>query len=880
MKKSYLLISLLAFFVLSSFESRAQSSRIEIPLHLDKTNIKKDSYIPYVQSERSKITLALSGGGARGLAQIGVLKVFERHGLPIDGIAGTSIGAIVGGLFSVGYSATEIESLAYQIHWNEIIQDAPLRDQLFLSQKEEKARYILQVRLKGLSLEIPSAYTSGQKLTTLLTELIMNSLYSCSTDFDNLRIPFRALATNLLTGEQVIIQKGSLIDALRASMAIPLLFTPVQMNNAMLVDGGLVQNLPVSEARSLGGDLVIAVDTSSKLRDSHALNAPWEIADQVTTIMQNDRVQSEINKADIAIQPFLEDISNTAFDRIETIIQSGEEAAEQAIPAIEQVLNQESPVRAEPLYRIRQVSISGCRHLDPDLFLADIHIDTSQLVPETQIVWAGHALLQTGYFQDISASVDTLTQRLIFQVQENPFINQIIFSGNQIFSDSVLYTFITTKPEEVLNIQKGRIDRIQITRKYRTGGYAMAQIDTIIVDNDLLNVVINEGEIGRIVLHGNNHTHSFVIQRELPLKSGDFINSSFLKQGIENIYSTGYFESVRLNMERNAQDWDINLYLVEQSNTLLRLGLQYDLERRSQGFLEIVEENLLGFGGKGSLTGLLGKRDELMQARFWSDRLYNTFLTFNFNLSMQKRHFDYYENHLITGSYTQSITEGSFAFGQQMRRLGTLSLRMKLENIDLEPELRATAPIEHFILINMILRSEVDTRDRVPFPRTGKYHILEYESGYRFLGSAISYFKIFSSMESYYPLSSAIVFHPKIQWGTSDLTIPFVKQFRLGGLDSFFGLPEEAFVGKRFFAFNGELSFQLPWPNWMESYISIRYDFGGIWDNYIKITTKDFKQGIGAVLSFNTPLGPIQTGYGHMSDGFDQFYFSAGYRLQ
>ncbi len=879
MKKSCLLIFLLGFIILFALKIQAQSSRIEIPLDLDRTQARKDSFIPYYQFKKPKITLALSGGGARGLAQIGVLKTLERYGLPIDGIAGTSMGAIVGGLFSVGYSAAEIESLAYQIRWNEIIQDAPLRDQLFLSQKEEKERYILQLRLKGLSPEIPSAYTSGQKLTTLLTELIMNSTYSCSSNFDNLYIPFRALATNLLTGEAVVLQEGSLIDALRASMAIPLLFTPVEMNDAMLVDGGLTQNLPVSEARTLGGDLVIAIDTSSKLREPTALNAPWEIADQVTTIMQNNRVRSEMDQADIAIQPRLEDFSNTDFDDIDTIIQSGERAAEEAIPKIEQFLIQGSNSLPDSLYRIRQVVISGCRYLDSDPLISNINIDTSGVISEEQIIWAAHTLLQTGYFQDISTFVDTLTDRLLFLVNENPMIREIAFSGNHMLSDSVLYACLSTRPDEVLNIQKGHRDRMQIIEKYRRSGYGLAVIDTVIMDEGILNIVINEGEIGHIYLHGNNRTRSFVIERELPFKSGDLMNTSLLKQGIENIYSTGYFESVRINMDRKGQDWDLNLHLLEQSNTLLRLGLRYDLERRSQGFLEVVRENLLGLGGKGSLMGLLGKRDELIQARFWSDRLFSTFMTFNFNLSMQNRRFDYYENHQIAGNYTQSVTEGSFAFGQQMRRLGTLSLRIKIENIDLKPNSGLNTPREKFNLFNIILRSEVDTRDRMPFPHTGKYHILEYESAYQFLGSTIAYFKIFSSMESYYSLSPTITFHPRIRWGTSDLTIPFVKQFRLGGLDSFFGIPEGTFVGKRFFVIDGELSFQLPWPRWLESYISMRYDFGGIWVDYTKISGSDFKQGIGLILSFNTPLGPIQTAYGHMSDGYNQFYFSAGYHF-
>jgi len=269
----------------------------------------------------------------------------------------------------------------------------------------------------------------------------------------------------------------------------------------------------------------------------------------------------------------------------------------------------------------------------------------------------------------------------------------------------------------------------------------------------------------------------------------------------------------------------------------------------------------------------------MIQARLWSDRLFRTYLTYKLNVSYQKRRFHYYEDHERVGDYDKSILEGSLALGQQMRRLGTLSLQIRSEKIDIKPISDETIPREEYRLLNLTVRSEVDTRDRVPFPHSGNHHILEYETAGRFLGSEVSYFKILSSLEFFYPLGSSLTFHPRLFWGTADLTTPFAKQFRLGGLDSFLGLPEEALVGKRSLALSAELRYQIPWPGWLESYLSIRYDFGGIWGKYSKIMEKDFKQGIGTILSFNTPAGPIQIGYGRMSDGEQRFYFSAGYRF-
>ena len=878
MKSNAFLASCLIICFIATPRVRTQTTIMEIPLDREERPSGEDSFLPYYKLKRPKIILALSGGGARGLAQIGVLKVFEQNGIPIDGIVGTSIGAIIGGLVSVGYSAAEIESLAYQIRWDQIIRDTPPRQHLFMGQKEERASHILQIRLRGFSFDIPSAYTAGQQLTSLITNLILNAPYPMLTDFNDLHIPFRAIATDLLTGNKVVLKHGSLINALRASMTIPLLFSPVRLDNALLVDGGLVQNLPVSDARTMGADLVIAIDTSSKIRHSKLLRAPWEIADQVTTIMQQDRVQSQLDSADIAIQPDLGNISNTDFEQIDVLIQKGVLAAQKAMPQIEQFFIQSSDNTDPPLLRIRRVSIVGCDRLDSESLLSMTAIDTSMPLTQDQIEWAGRSLLQTGLFRDVSAIVDTSTSSLKFIIEEHPFIKKIEISGNRVFSDSVLISCMESVPGEVLNIQKGRRDLRQILVKYTRAGYALAKIDHIEIKENILTIDINEGYLNEIQLNGNDRTRPFVILRELPLKPGDLFDVSLLKRGIENIYSTGYFEGVHFEIQRRNRDHTLILHLTEQGYTLLRLGLRYDLERRTQGFLRVVRDNLFGAGLKGSLIGLLGNRDGMLQARLWSDRLFNSLLTCKLNLSIHKRHYDYYKNHERVGSYAKTHWEGAIELGQQMHRLGTLSLQVRNERIELKPTAGELAPRDNFNCVNITLRSVVDTRDRVPFPRTGKYHILEYETAGRYLGSEVSYSKLFSSMESYFTLAS-LAFHPKFCWGSSDLTTPFIKQFRLGGINSFLGIPEEAFIGRRFFALSGELRYQTPWPKWLETYLSIRYDFGGIWSNYSKISTKDFKHGVGAILSFNTPVGPIHIGYGHMSDGVNHAYFSAGYKF-
>jgi NTE family protein len=839
--------------------------------------IREGCFFPYPQPIRPTISLALSGGGARGFAQIGVLKTLEKYGYPVDGIAGTSMGAIVGGLYAIGYDSAELESLAKQIQWDRLIRDRTPRKQLFLGQKEEKTDHLFQVRLHGLSIKIPSAYTSGQSFTSLIASLVTDSPYPVSNDFDRLMIPFRAVSTDILSGQKVVFRRGSLALALRASMAIPLLFTPVEMDSFLLVDGGMVQNLPVDEARSLDRDLVIAVDTSSKLRSKDGLSAPWEIADQATTIMQQDQLNSQYNSADIRIRPDLEGISNTAFHRIDDIIAAGQQAAEAAIPQLEAAL-QNLEIRENPIrIPVTSVSFSGCYHTDPQMLRQEVSLDTSSEIPLSRIQWAAHALLQKGIFRNLSVRLDTLNHSLLFLVQENPWVSDIAFHGNHLISDSLLTESIETRSSGILNVHAIERDIRKIRMLYRELGCSLARTDTITLDSaGKLTFFINEGIIGDIRLYGNHRTRDFVILRELSIQKGDILLASRLRQGIDNIYSTGYFQQVRFDIQRVKDDYRLHIYLKEQGYQLLRGGLRYDLERRTRGSIQLIGENLLGLGIQGSIGGLIGIRDRQLNAYLYSNRLLNTYLTYRLKLAAEKHAFDYYKSLHRSGAYSQTSYHASLSVGQHMRRLGTLSLRLQGEQTHIRATEGENVPVEHLSLISLSIRSEVDTRDRVPFPSSGNHHILEYEFSGRFLGSKLSYIRLYSELEKYYPLWPGINFHPRLQWGTSDLTTPFAKRFHMGGMTSFMGLPENALVGRRFVCTNLELRARLPLPQWIESYIHIRYDFGGLWNRYAKITSDDFIHGAGGFLSINTPLGPAYIGYGRMSDGISRLYFSSG----
>jgi len=874
-------LSLLLIFPLYHPDSlNAQTKKIAIPLGLRKKSATAFKYDKQYEVKRPKIALALSGGGARGLAQIGVLKVFEKYGIPIDGIAGTSIGAVIGALYSTGYTSSEIETFALQTDWDDIIYDNPERNQLFLGQKEERGRYIIQLRLKDFTIDIPNAVTSGQKFSTMLTDLLFHAPYPPVNNFNNLYIPLKIVTTDLVKGEKIVLENGSLIDAVRASMAVPLLFTPVTIEDHVLVDGGLLQNLPVDEARAFNHDLVIAVNTCSKLRNASSLKTPWEVADQVTTIMQNNKVNKQLQQADIKIQPEMEFISNTDYNLIDEIIKAGETAAQKAVIELEEMLNKKiQPAYQDTSYFLKNISLHGCQKLSPQKMIKNINLPLNTRLKKSDIIWAGQSLYQSGNLEMIEARVDTFDSTLTYVIQENPYIEKISFHNNTVFTQLQLRDSLNLSLPQVLNNQDYRNGIRKILSMYHKKNLSAAKIDSIEIKQGILNIFIDEGEIKKITISGNKHTRNYVITRELPFKKGDLFDISKIKQGIDNIYSTGYFKYVRIKDNQFQKNNHLIINLKERTNRLLRFGFRFDLIRKSQTFLQIVEENIFGLGGKGAITGLIGFRDQMIQTRLWSSRLMNSLFTYDVKLFSESRRYYYYENLRRTGEYKINNTGLSLEIGRQMGRLGTVSLNFTTQKSNISSLKGMNTPQDKYALSTITLQSEVDKRDKMPFPNTGEYHILQYIFAGDFIASDIAFVKLFSSTEIYYPLFSICNFHPRISWGFADLTAPFIKRFRLGGLHSFMGLPDEALIGKQYICLNTEFRIQPPWPDYLEWYISLRYDLGGIWNKYTNLNVEDFIQGIGAVISLNTPVGPVQVGYGSMDRGKDRFYLSAGYKF-
>ena len=283
----------------------------------------------YSQEQRKKVGVVLSGGGAKGMAHIKALKVIEEAGIPIDYIAGTSMGAIVGGLYAIGYTPEQLDSMVRKQNWTFLLSDRIKRSAMSLTDRERSEKFIVSIPFTKSPKDAASSggIIKGQNLANLFSDLTMG--YHDSINFDKLPIPFACVAANVVNGEQIIFHNGILSTAMRASMAIPGVFTPVRQDSMVLVDGGIVNNYPADVVKAMRADVIIGVDVQNALKKADKLNSAPDILGQIVDITCQSNHEKNVDLTDTYIRVNVDGYSSASFTpaAIDTLMRRGEEAA-------------------------------------------------------------------------------------------------------------------------------------------------------------------------------------------------------------------------------------------------------------------------------------------------------------------------------------------------------------------------------------------------------------------------------------------------------------------------------------------------------------------------------------------------------------------------
>jgi NTE family protein len=306
------------------------------------------------EQKRPKIGLVLSGGGAKGFAHIGVLKVLEEAGVKIDYIGGTSMGAVIGGLYASGYNATQIDSIFQATNFNELINDFIPRSSKNFYERRNDELYALVLPFNKMKIGIPEALSKGMYNYNLLSRITRNVRHI--RDFNQLPIPFLCIGTNIETGEEVLLNKGNLAQAMIASSAFPSLFSPVEIDGKILVDGGVVNNYPIEEVRKLGADIIIGVDVQNDLLDRTQLKDATKILVQITNLQSIERMKRNVTNTDIYIKPDVTQYGVISFDKGNEIIRKGEEATFAVYEQLKKIVDESNPYR-KPKLELRSDSL-------------------------------------------------------------------------------------------------------------------------------------------------------------------------------------------------------------------------------------------------------------------------------------------------------------------------------------------------------------------------------------------------------------------------------------------------------------------------------------------------------------------------------------------
>ena len=844
-----------------------------------------DGIDPESDNEPLEVKLALSGGGARGLASLGVLRAFEEREIEITAIAGTSIGGVIGGLYACGYRSEELTAIIQRFDFGSLFSNQPPRTSMLVTQRQGRERHLLSIRFDGYTPQIPQGWTSGQEMTSLLTFLTSKRNYLAGGDFNLFPIPFRAIVTDLVSGEEVVLDHGSLADAMRATMAFPLAFTGIEQGTRILMDGGMVTPVPVDVVRQLVDTktIVIAVNTTSPLRDREELTTPLDIASQVTSIMTADKLADQLDRADFVIAPCPDNYSMMDFRDQDSIIEIGYHYGQKAADSIISLLQSRADTTAYSIDRLNVITDNRQLADNVSTRLLGRTLTRRQLLSELKRVTREHDLfdLTAEIEPDVNTTVGgnqagnsvQLTVELHEPLQSSDVTFRLI--GNSIYDNHILAGELVTG-DSILDRYSLKEGLNRLIGLYKADGYDLANISEVAIDwkNYMITITIDEAIIRRIDVKHNRRTKDWLVRSYFPLEKGEPYSTRKASKGIANIYGTDLFERVTLDL----MPWDsggiLTIGVKEKYYTQLRLGWHWHDEYESEEFLELLDDNIFGIGMEYLIHGQYGHDRQNHFTELRAHRIFSTYLTAQIRLyhnRIDRAIFDGGKTAL--GIREEKRYGGLIRVGQQIARLGTVSGGLTFEEVRSTDTRHGTE--EKFGLRSINLQSLVETFNRMPFPQTGKKHLFELQITGKALGGDVEFTKFFSSLEAYFPFGRHLNYHPKLSIGISRTGLPPSEKFYAGGCHSFCGFRTNQQAGDKIILVNQELRLRL--PLWF--YLFALYDFGEVYTSSDQIKLRNLRHGWGLTLAVETLIGPFELGYGAVDSDTDRFYFNAGFEF-
>jgi len=825
-----------------------------------------------------RVALALSGGGARGLAQIGVLHALEDAGISIDLICGVSMGAIIGGLYASGIAPDSLEKLGRVVQWSELLQNSPPRAKLLLSQKDKSANWFVSIPMRNFRPQWPTGATSGQTIYNYISNLTQGATYRCAADFDRLPVRYRAVATELVSGQRTVFASGELAFAIRAAMAFPLAVTPLRHDTLLYADGGLVDPLPVKLAHQLSNCPVLAVNTASGLAKMDQLDNPYAVANQATTVMTATLLAQSLAAADYICAPEAGGVGNISFEEVDTLIASGYAAGKKVAAQI-----WEDYVRRDDSSHPTSDSLSALVLAGDHLVLGDcppslLTLLTSQKpVSRKDAIDAVEENVETGWFDTATISPTESNPghelRWTLSAKRPPVLREVCFQTPEVFADSTLRRVLALPTGQRYGAPAIADGLRRIVAFYAAHDYTLTDIADAALDSEgVLSITIDEALLTKVELEGNQRVKSWVVLRSFPLKKGSPYNSRRVERGLTDLHASGLFEQVTTEVVRTDLGPLLRLRVTEKTTDAIRLGLHHDLEYQSEGFIEWANINMFGLGNELTLHAQHAPRRDWFFLRARADRIFRTYLTSAATGYWQRHERRLWTRHEQSGTFTTEKLGLEFSFGQNISRAAQMAMLVNVERVDLVQSLDSSFTRTN--VSRLALTGNVDDLDDTEFPTRGHRLSARLQWADRLFGGRV----IFRAFEGdalwVIPVHSRLTCDLSARFATAERRLPIYERFSLGGRRSLMGLNDDELLGDRLL--HGSLGARYRF--FSRSYVKVRLDVGAVWDHFARIDLPhDLRIGFGGGLAFNTPLGPLEI-LGGITDRHEaQFYFNLGH---
>jgi NTE family protein len=770
------------------------------------------------------VGLVLSGGGAKGFAHIGILQMLDSLRIPVDYIAGTSIGGIGGALYSIGYSGDDLETLMTDMDWDEIFTDTPPREQLPYFQKKDAGRYQLEFGLEGVKPVPPSGLIFGQKISLLFSSLTFP--YEQVDSFDELPIPFRCVAVDLITGNEVILKDGSLAKAMRATMAIPTVFSAVEWGDSLLVDGGMLNNLPVDVVRSMGADVVIAVDVESPLKPREKIRSVLDVLNQTLSLLGLEKKKENLQFVDLLIKPDIGRFTVGDFDegKVSQIVETGKITAKRYLPELIALRDKYRLDYSENLNgkRILDIQISGHTTLPFDTLYKHLQVSEGMIYSENVLEAGIDGLKERYQFIDIVYDVVPVSGndvRVMVQLEESqkPIINGIYISDNRNLSFTFIYRLLGVEPGMRL-------------------------------DTDELNA------------------------------------------RIMNVYSLGYFEKIEYDIEpHDASTVDLYITVKELPLRKLRVGLRYDDLHKIVAAVSAQATNLFVQGMRlESELQFAGLRH--FQARaFYPSRALHTpiypFIQFSAK-DIPTDIFDIQGRRIA--NYKDRSASFGIGVGFLLSKYLNAEVSYRNEYLNVKPGIAFDDP-DIFPVWKNILRKvnanlNIDRLDDVLLPRSGFVMNMNYEGSLDQLKSETPFQVTNAYVDAYFTLKRKHTIRLYGFGGKGSSNIPVYKYMNQGRPGTFVGMNYDQLVGGSLAVLRGEYRFQYK----KDIFFKLIGNIAPIIDYPLAIETSRVKniRGVGLGVKLLSLAGPLELIVSRGDRNFSRprkgqlvVYFTMGYKF-